>query len=151
MRGTLNVLKDKGMEMEGIEGTDGLFNRIYTLRRMLLKEMLEPSTQEILQGSNQHKILVVTHDRVMKALTSSKVVHNPKKVKTLFNSYDLVGGRTFTPCEMLPYHIHVKYLTREEAEKLMGRSRKAKPSGKALNKGKIKSANNEEANEDKDQ
>ena len=60
---------------------------------MLLYELeCDYESKNLVGKSNKNKILVVTHQKVMEALTASGVKYNEEKENSLFGPYDLVDG-----------------------------------------------------------
>ena len=53
--------------------------------------------------SPKNKLLVITHDNVMKALTANDIRYNRLKEKTIYSPFDLVNGKNFNYCEAFPY------------------------------------------------
>lgn len=53
------------MEGNGVEGNAGVYARVQKLKKQLKKEMNDESTKQELAISSRHKILVVTHSRVL--------------------------------------------------------------------------------------
>jgi len=126
-------MKEQGMQGNGVEGVIGMFDRAQKLKWMLEKHIMldveiqnqKGSANIVDEGiakkigltnlgveianymgfSSKNKILVITHDNMMKALTAENLRYNPMKENTIYSPFDLVGGKTFEYCEAYPYHL----------------------------------------------
>ena len=103
----LGVLKETILSGQDIEGVVGMYNRAQNVKVMFRQEIESDSEiQNLLSQSSKNKILVVTHQEVMQALTSTSVSYDENKLQSFYGPYELEGGQRFHNCEILPYNIY---------------------------------------------
>ena len=75
---TLNTLRNTILSGKNIESARAMYNRAQNIKRMLRSEIkYDEKIKNQLNKSALNKILVVTHNEVMLALTAKSVTYDP--------------------------------------------------------------------------
>ena len=64
---------------------------------------MDPEIDQAIREEPKNKILVITHDNVMKALTAESIRYNPLKETSIYSPFDFIGAKPFEYCELFPY------------------------------------------------
>ena len=87
-----------------------MYNRAQNIKTMLRSEIeYNDKIKEQLNKSALNKILVVTHNEVMLALTAKSVSYDPTLVDSFHGPFKLEGGKQFNNCEVYPYDINENF------------------------------------------
>ena len=91
-------MREIGLLKNGIEGIQGLFNRVQKLKEDLKSMLLyeDNTVADELKANTKNKILVVTHPMVMKALKSPRIEYNPYKENTIFNPFEFISDNDYS-------------------------------------------------------
>ena len=69
--------------------------------------MQDQRLYEQLKRNQKNKILVITHEIVIKAFTLQFMSCDQKSEITVKDEFDLIGARGFENCEVYPHHIQL--------------------------------------------